>query len=85
MNACIAPARRGKDSSKDCLVYETYLEAVTSLRNAGVVKPIVFLSSNTKEYLTENNILRTGIAAEFSNINLKYVPNMSAAKFTLGL
>ena len=45
MNAGVAPARRGKDSSKDCLVYETYLEAVAALRGAGVAAPIVFLSS----------------------------------------
>jgi hypothetical protein len=85
VNAGIAPARRGKESSKDCLVYETYLEAVSALRGAGVTTPIVFLSSNTNEYLTEGRILNPDIAAEFCAINLGYAPNMGAAKYALGL
>lgn len=85
VNAGIAPARRGKDSSKDCLVYETYLEAVSALRSAGAIAPIIFLSSNTNEYLTENKVLKPEIAAEFGAISLGYAPNMSAAKYGLGL
>jgi hypothetical protein len=85
VNAGVAPARRGKESSKDCLVYETYLEAVSALRGAGATTPIVFLSSNTNEYLTESKILKPEIAAEFGAINLSYAPNMSAAKYSLGL
>jgi hypothetical protein len=85
MNGGIAPARRGKDSSKDCLIYETYLEAVTALRGAGVVTPIVFLSSNTKEYLTESNILKPDIVADFTKLSLAYAANMGAAKYALGL
>lgn len=84
MNAGIAPARRGKDSSKDCLIYETYLEAITILRNSGVVAPIVFLSSNTKEYLTEGNILKPDIVTDFTELNISYAPNMGAAKYALG-
>lgn len=85
VNAGVAPARRGKESSKDCLVYETYLEAVSALRGAGATTSIVFLSSNTNEYLTESKILKPEIAAEFGAINLSYAPNMSAAKYSLGL
>jgi hypothetical protein len=85
VNACIAPARRGKESSKDCLVYETYLEAVSALRNVGVTTPIVFLSSNTSEYCTEGRVLKSEIAAEFGAIKLEYAPNMGAAKYSLGL
>lgn len=85
VNAGIAPARRGKDSSKDCLVYETYLEAVSALRDAGLTTPIVFLSSNTNEYLTEGRVLKRDIAVEFGAIKLDYAPNMGAAKYALGL
>lgn len=85
MNAGIAPARRGKDSSKDCLVYETVLEQVSALRGAGVTAPIVFLSSNTNEYLTEGKTLKPEIAVEFGELSLVYAPNMSAAKYALGL
>jgi DNA-binding FrmR family transcriptional regulator len=85
MNAGIAPARRGKDSSKDCLVYETVLEQVSALRSAGVTVQMVFLSSNTNEYLTEGKNLKPKIAVEFANFNLVYAPNMGAAKYALGL
>jgi hypothetical protein len=85
VNAAIAPARRGKDSFKDCVVYETYLEAVDALRNSGLTTPIVFLSSNTKEYMTEGGKLKAEIEAEFKAMNLDYAPNMAAAKNSLGL
>ena len=84
MNAGIAPAKRGKESSKDCLVYETYLEAARELRAAGLTTPIVFLSSNTNEYLEERRILKPEIAAEFSQLTMDYSPNMAAAKHELG-
>lgn len=85
MNAGLPPARRGKDSSKDCLIYETYLEAMSLLRRAGTTGPIVLLSSNTSEYLTESNILKSEIAAELGGLGVDYAPNMSAAKRALGL
>jgi len=85
MNAARAPARRGKDSSKDCLVYETYIDAITSLRGAGVRAPIVFLSSNTEEYLTGGSSLKPDIEAEFNALSIQYAPNMAAAKHALGL
>src|SRR5258708_15217689 len=44
MNGNIAPARRGKDSSKDCIIFETYLKAAAILRTEGLTAPIVFLS-----------------------------------------
>jgi hypothetical protein len=84
MIAGVAPARRGKDSSGDCLIYETYIEAIRTLRDAGAKKPIVFLSSNTTDY-TDSSILRSEIANEFTALSVKYAPNMSAAKHALGL
>lgn len=85
VNSCLAPARRGKESSKDCLIYETYLEAASALRAAGVIAPIVFLSSNTKEYFTEGGALKPDVVSDFQPLNLIYAPNMSAAKHKLGL
>ncbi len=85
LNAGRAPAKRGKDSSKDCLVYETYLEVSTTLRNSGVTTPIVFLSSNTDEYQTESKAMKPEIASDFGLLNINYAPNMSAAKRALGL
>lgn len=85
MNSLLAPAKRGKESSKDCLIYETYLESMTELRAAGVIAPMVFLSSNTSEYLTEAKILKNEIAADFSTLNVAYAATMGHAKHLLGI
>ena len=39
MNGNIAPARRGKDSSKDCIVFETYLKVADVLRTERLDRP----------------------------------------------
>lgn len=83
VNACKAPAKRGKESSKDCLIYETYLEAATTLRNAGVSNPIVYLSANINDYLTEGGILKPDLQVDFANLNLVYARNMREAKHRL--
>jgi hypothetical protein len=84
MNGNIAPARRGKDSSKDCIVFETYLKFANMLRAAGLNAPIVFLSSNTREYLTDSNVLKIEIANDLAPLKIEYAPNMAAAKHLLG-
>lgn len=85
MNGNIAPSRRGKDSSKDCIVFETYLEFAGMLRAEGLTAPIVFLSSNTREYLTDSNVLKTEIANDFAPLMIDYASNMALAKRQLGL
>ena len=85
VNAGIAPAKRGKDSSKDCLIYETILEIAAAILANGGASSIVFLSSNTEEYTTAGSVLKAEIAAEFTPFNLTYAPNMSAAKYALGI
>lgn len=84
VNSARAPARRGKDSSKDCLIYETYLEAASALRAAGLTAPIVFLSSNTTEYVTEGGVVKPEIVQDFEPLHITYASNMSAAKHNLG-
>lgn len=86
VNQARAPARPGKDSSEDCLVVETYLDAVSRLRRAGFGAPAVFLSSNTKDFTDTNTaILRPELAADFAAVDLVYAPNFGAAKHQLGL
>lgn len=84
MNRNIAPARKGKDSAKDCIVLETCLGAVGALRTKGLPTKAVFLSSNTKEYLTEGRVLQPDLVTDFEVLNMSYAPNMSAAKSFLG-
>ena len=85
MNGNIAPARRGKDSSKDCIVFETYLNFAKMLRTEGLTAPIVFLSSNISEYLSDSKVLKTEIANDLSPLKIDYASNMAMAKHQLGL
>ena len=86
LNSASAPARQGKESSKDCLVIETYLEAIARLHQAGLQHTVVFVSSNTKDYTDGNSsVLRPELAAEFAGLNIAYAPNFGAAKHMLGL
>lgn len=80
------PARRGKDSMKDCVVIETYLDAVAELRAAGHIEPVVFVSSNVTDYTGEGHRkLPADLAAEFARSNIEFAPNLPAAQYFLGV
>lgn len=80
------PARKGKESMKDCVVVETYLEAVAGLRTTGLVTPIVFASSNVKDYTDGAGAnLRSDLAQDFMALDLIYAPNWAAARHSLDL
>lgn len=86
VNSARTPARKGKDSMKDCVVVETYLEAAQQLRSAGLTSRIVFASSNTKDYRQPaSSHLQADIAADFAARSIEYAPNFGAAKFLLSL
>lgn len=81
-----SPARRGKDSMKDCVILETYYDCVQRLRSKGLTEPAVFVSSNTNDYAEGSSVaIRKDIEDEFKTLELKYAPNMSTAKRFLGL
>lgn len=85
-NQARTPARKGKDSMKDCVILETYIERVRQLRNDGITTPIVFVSSNKNDYAEPNKaVIRADIEDEFRDIGLEYAPNMAAAKHLLKL
>jgi hypothetical protein len=80
------PARRGKDSFKDCIVVETYLAFAAGRRSQGYSCPIVFVSSNTADYMRETRTTLAGdIATEFASVGIDYTPNFRAALHYLGL
>lgn len=86
VNAPRTPARKGKESMKDCVVIEAYLEAAEQLRAAGFAGPIVFASSNTREYYAPSTThLQPDIAADLAAHNVQFAPNFGAAKHSLGL
>ncbi len=82
----LAPSRKGKESAKDCLLVESYLEVASELRAAGFIGRIVFTSSNTDEYLdVGTKTLHAQLQADFGVRAIDYAPNFGAAKHSLGL
>lgn len=80
------PSRKGKESMKDCVVIETYLNIAEKLRALGMTSPIVFASSNTNDYYASNTgALASDISADFKEYDIEYAPNFGAAKHLLGL
>lgn len=84
VNAVRAPSKQGKEASKDCLVFETYLEAIGDLRAAGCVADVVFVSSNTNDYLAPGSVMKPDIAADLTPLNATFAVSMEHAKNTLG-
>ncbi|MDR5776572.1 MULTISPECIES: hypothetical protein [unclassified Caballeronia] len=81
------PAQQGKDSTKDCMVTETYLAAAKELRDAGMTSRIVFLSSNINDYTGKQSKgkLNEDIAMEFASLDIEYAKTPSHARHLLGL
>jgi hypothetical protein len=85
MNQCRTPARKGNASAKDCVVIETYLDLAVYLRAEGHTAPIVFASSNTKDYCDIPGArLKADLEAEFTRLKMAFAPNFGAAKHLLG-
>ncbi len=86
LNQALTPASRGKQSMKDCVILETYLEHIQSLRARGRTAPAVFVSSNTKDYAAaDKTTIRDDIKGEFQSLGLEYAPSMGAARGILKL
>lgn len=80
------PAQPGKDSTKDCVVVESYLDVAANLRNLGHTADIVFASSNTKEFVSGTpRALNADIAAEFAALNIRYSRALHETRHLLGL
>lgn len=80
------PARKGKDSMKDCVVVEAYLEVAHQLRAGGLTAPVAFVSSNTKEYhVPTTGRLEQQIAQDFAAFGIEFAPSFGAAKHSLRL
>ena len=78
------PAQQGKESAKDCVVIETYLDSIAQLRNAGLGSTVVFLSSNTKDYTGRNGKgLNHDLLAEFAALGMQYASSAGLAKHLL--
>lgn len=86
VNQARAPARQGKDSIKDCLVIETYLEMSRVLRQEGLHSTFVFLSSNTNDYRAPGSTkLREELEHDFAATRIEYASGFGQARHLLGL
>ena len=86
LNQARTPASRGKQSMKDCVILETYLEHIRSLRAKGGTATAVFVSSNTGDYAADDKAtIRNDIKDEFQSLGLEYAPSMGAARGLLKL
>lgn len=86
LNQARSPARRGKQSMKDCVILETYLEHIRSLRDKGRTATAVFVSSNTSDYAADDKTtIKDDIKDELESLGLEYASNMGAARGLLKL
>ncbi len=82
----LSPAKKGKESLNDCLIFEAYIELAGQLRSEGIQAQMVFISSNTKEYREPNKrILKADIGEDLAKVSLEYAANFGEAKHRRGL
>ena len=71
---------------KDCVILETYLEHIRSLRDKGRTATAVFVSSNTSDYAADDKTtIKDDIKDELESLGLEYASNMGAARGLLKL
>jgi len=83
--ACRPPARKGK--IKDSIIIEEYLELSHRLTENGFSEPLVFLSSNTKDYCfgKKSNQLNEDLAKDFKDVGLQYCFHWAHAAQLIGV
>lgn len=87
VNLALAPAKPGKQSFKDCLIIETYLDLIDTVRKAGSASKVVFLSSNIEDYAIGKNdhSLHPGLVDDFRRLGMTYATNPGQARRDIGL
>lgn len=72
----IPPAAKGKNSLKDCIIFEETLFLGNLLRDGGFTKKIVFASSNTKEYFHESKPI-SAIENDLKKVDIEIVTSLN--------
>lgn len=88
MKQGLAPARRTEAGDGDSIIFESYLHTVRELRNSGFAGRAVFMSSNTKDYLAENQFSSDAhheLNYVMKPLNFHYAKNYETAARLLGL
>jgi len=84
VRAGTAPAARGKQSIKDCVVVETYLHVARALRSGGFAGKILFLTTNTADYAEgARPQLHSGLVADFTGPQLTFATDFLMARYAL--
>lgn len=77
------PSRKG--AVKDCIITEEYLEVARRLFSQSFNYPVVFISSNTRDFCSDSKWLHPDLESEFSAANLQYCQNWRHAVALLGI
>jgi len=78
------PPARKDGQLKDCQILEECLAVAVQIRAAGFPGPVVYCTSNTRDY-GEPNRLDGGFAAELQSIAVTYTTNLPWAVTALGI
>jgi PIN domain-containing protein len=79
-----APATRGKNSMKDCVIIENYLQLIGAARAAGLTERALFLTSNTEDYAEgASRRLHSDLVVDFQNASLDFAVNFLEVRFRI--
>jgi len=78
----IAPGKRGSNNVGDCVITEHLLEMSARLRQTAFNKPILFVSSNIKDF--GRGSLKSPLDTQFAALGIDYLANIEAAMVQLG-
>jgi hypothetical protein len=79
-----APAKKGKESVKDCVIIENYLQLIMRARVQGLAEKALFLTSNTADYADATSRgLHLDLAADFGNAALDFATDFVKARFAV--
>lgn len=84
----LAPAKRSGVPEADSIIFESYLHAIQELRKSGHIGSAVFMSSNTKDYLTARGsapVVHSELNHVMKPLNFHYAQNYVDATNLLGL
>lgn len=70
---------------KDCVVVETYVDAVRRLRDAGLASRMIFVPRTPRISSRRASFPKPDLAREFAGVELGFAPNLAAAKHALCL
>jgi len=79
-----APARKGK-GHKDCIIYEHSLHIMQEIRSHNITQPLIFMTSNTKDFCDISGNLKDPIASELSSLSAVLTTEWNWALHELGI